>query len=348
MQAAFQRDIIDLKKVAYDSPQNELVANLRRNIHAFAVAKSHQELIELQELLIDPETNQIKPFEAFKKDVEAIHNTFNKSWLKSEYNHAVGQAQMAVQWKDFEAAKDEMPYLTYETAGDSQVRDDHRRLDGITRPLDDPFWRTHYPRNDWGCRCTVVQTNDASKVTHKKVADTAARKTVLPPMFRRNAGKTEVIYDQQHPYFKEGPILGDLEAVTHYGMQSITSIYNRTGKMAKVETSDFNQWWNKQSMDIKGGIVVSDRNNSKVLFSKEVFKESKYASAIKDVQGKANEIWGLKNGNTVYLRYYQNRCILTEVNPKLEAIRFETFDPDAGTAGLEVARKGILLHRNGK
>ena len=32
----------------------------------------------------------------------------------------------------------------------------HVALDGITRAADDPFWRTYYPPNGWGCRCRVV------------------------------------------------------------------------------------------------------------------------------------------------------------------------------------------------
>lgn len=32
----------------------------------------------------------------------------------------------------------------------------HVALDGITKAADDPFWRTYYPPNGWGCRCRVV------------------------------------------------------------------------------------------------------------------------------------------------------------------------------------------------
>ncbi len=47
------------------------------------------------------------------------------------------------------------PYLMYLTVGDSRVRDSHAALHGLTLPADDPFWQTHYPPNEWGCRCRV-------------------------------------------------------------------------------------------------------------------------------------------------------------------------------------------------
>lgn len=48
------------------------------------------------------------------------------------------------------------PYWQYRH-GDSIVpRPEHLALDGLVLPADDPFWRTHYPPNGWGCKCKVV------------------------------------------------------------------------------------------------------------------------------------------------------------------------------------------------
>lgn len=35
-------------------------------------------------------------------------------------------------------------------------RPEHEAWDGITLPIDDPWWSTHYPPNDWGCQCYPV------------------------------------------------------------------------------------------------------------------------------------------------------------------------------------------------
>lgn len=55
---------------------------------------------------------------------------------------------------------DILPYLMYSTMGDGNVRPSHKALDGKIFRIDDPFWKTHYPPWDWGCRCTVVQMDN--------------------------------------------------------------------------------------------------------------------------------------------------------------------------------------------
>ena len=63
------------------------------------------------------------------------------------YAVARHQQQMSVV-RDF-------PYWQYETVGDSKVRAGHAALDGKVLRADDPWWKTHYPPWEWGCRCIV-------------------------------------------------------------------------------------------------------------------------------------------------------------------------------------------------
>jgi len=69
--------------------------------------------------------------------------------------HAAGRWQQVVRRQRQVQARNphETIYLVYETAGDLRVRPAHRAWDRIIRPVDDPFWDTHYPPNGYGCRC---------------------------------------------------------------------------------------------------------------------------------------------------------------------------------------------------
>lgn len=80
---------------------------------------------------------------------------------------AVRKAEMVIKQNGFQAyaagmydvmdrQRDAFPYWQYITVGDEKVREEHAALDGLTLPADSPFWQTHYPPWDWGCRCQVV------------------------------------------------------------------------------------------------------------------------------------------------------------------------------------------------
>lgn len=66
------------------------------------------------------------------------------------------QAYASARYRQQKATAAALPYWQYLTVGDKNVRDAHAALDGKVFPADDPFWETHYPPWDSGCRCVVV------------------------------------------------------------------------------------------------------------------------------------------------------------------------------------------------
>lgn len=59
------------------------------------------------------------------------------------------------------ASADIFPYWMYIATLDGRERDSHAKLNGLVLKFDDPFWKTHYPPWEWGCRCYVVKLTEA-------------------------------------------------------------------------------------------------------------------------------------------------------------------------------------------
>jgi len=65
-------------------------------------------------------------------------------------------AYSADRWIKAQRTLDTRPYGQYLTAGDDRVRPAHAALDGVVKPLGDPFWDKYTPPWEFGCRCTWV------------------------------------------------------------------------------------------------------------------------------------------------------------------------------------------------
>lgn len=186
----------ELSDFYINEPSRVMLAKLENNVHIFSAFKTYHELRDVTNLLVD-ENGKIRPLADFKKLALNVHDQYNKKWLATEYNQAIASSQMASKWVDIEANADVMPYLKYSTAGDDRVRASHKAMDGIIRPINDPFWDKYYPPNDWACRCDVVQV--------RKGTPTDLRSTTLPDLkqeFNLNSAKKQVIFPKNHPYFK--------------------------------------------------------------------------------------------------------------------------------------------------
>lgn len=75
--------------------------------------------------------------------------------LKLIYDANIRSAQAAGEWADIQANKTFLPYLEYVTSLSERKRREHLAWVGTTLPVDDPWWRTHYPPNGWNCKCRV-------------------------------------------------------------------------------------------------------------------------------------------------------------------------------------------------
>lgn len=175
---------------------------LQSSNYIFSGLKAFHEMNEAFPSLIDENGNR-KPFEQFYNDVQKINQTYNRNYLRAEYNFVHASAQMAAKWEQY-AEDGDRYYLQYRTAGDDKVRPEHAALNGVTLPQSDPFWETYYPPNGWNCRCTVVQVRK-SKYPQTPRDEAMARgqealQNDTKGLFRFNSGKQQKAVPDYNPY----------------------------------------------------------------------------------------------------------------------------------------------------
>lgn len=183
------------KWINYDYKEpGSLIQKFKKNLWQFSSAKTLAELEKINSLLID-KNGRIKPEHQFMQDVRKMNIQFNRNYLQAEYQTAKRGAQMAHLWAKFQEQKHLFPNLVYRTVGDSRVRPEHATLNGVVKPIDDPFWKTYYPPNGWRCRCTVMNT--AEKASEGEFEDKSVK-----PEFHGNTALDEEILTSKGSFFK--------------------------------------------------------------------------------------------------------------------------------------------------
>lgn len=109
-------------------------------------------------------------------------------WANVHSAHAAGE------WVRIERNKEFLPFLTYMPSVSERKRPLHMSWYGTTLPVDDPWWRSHYPPNGWNCKCSVRQIGDreAGRLHKEHGKDKA------PPLDERTwhnkrTGETEMV-----------------------------------------------------------------------------------------------------------------------------------------------------------
>ncbi len=182
-------------RIDYDTPDYNMLANLEKNIYAFSGAKNYHEVRELTSLAKAHDS-----FSAFKDAAKPIVSEYQQH-LRTEYETAIGGAQMASKWVDFQQGATDMPFLQYETAGDQRVRESHRLLDGVVKKIEDSFWKQYYPPNGWNCRCTVIQLPGKAHET----PDKNITYPDVPKMWQVNTAEQNIIFPEGSPVFMGVP-----------------------------------------------------------------------------------------------------------------------------------------------
>ena len=85
-----------------------------------------------------------------------------RAWLTQViYETNLMTAYQAGRWAQVQAVKERRPYLEYRHSDLSlHPRKLHKSWDGLVVAVDDPWVRTHWPPNGWGCKCRMFALAD--------------------------------------------------------------------------------------------------------------------------------------------------------------------------------------------
>lgn len=226
--------------------------------------------------------------------------------MRTNFNTAVNNAYESGRWKEFQELKDIFPNLQYNAVMDERTRDDHAALNGIVRPVDDPFWDTYMPPNDWNCRCSVSQK--MANETTKKELNKPIPSINLPKEWQKNSGKTNDIWQKW---------LGGKELKpTDWKEANLRPIQEMVKKGVKAPDlltfSSIEEYKNYFNKNIVGNYIDFTGNPyiiNEEFFTKIISKGSRTQQRLermdwlKPIIEDADEIWGQSRKNANYQTY---------------------------------------------
>jgi len=121
------------------------------------------------------------------------------------------QAYQAASYQVMDRQRDVQPFWQYLTMEDERVRPEHAALDKLILPANDPFWQTHFPPWDYGCRCQAVpisqEERDDQHAKDQKVSPD--QRLVCEPVVAARLNQGQLTrdgrsYDVRPPTQKEG------------------------------------------------------------------------------------------------------------------------------------------------
>lgn len=293
-----------LNSVGWNTPDWEMIRSLEKSVYQFSFAKCYEQLKATTQALYDAD-GKVIPFDEFKQVASRIGNTYNITYLQTEYNTAIGSAQMASRYVEFTADADTFPNVTYRTVGDANVRPSHQLLDGVTLPLSDSFWSTWWPPNGWGCRCDIEQSVHAPLSDKTKIITPSD----VPGIFKTNMARDGIVFPKDHPYYTHLP-----KEVTELADKSNPFLYERIHKAKGggfVYDNPLHNHGKGWADELKTAKVLAD-SGERVILLPAIPSDSQWQKDLraqvlpKDVKDGKNPSATLDNGKVLELKVSKN------------------------------------------
>ncbi len=236
------------------------------NVSRFAAFKSYQATKMLKGLKTDDKE--------FENKVKKVINTFNRFQV-TEFNTFTARARTAKQWEAFRETRDLYPNIRWLPSRSAHPREEHMAYYYRVWPMDDPFWDTNQPGNEWNCKCDWEETDIFP-------TDNSSIEVVPPsPGLEGNPGKTGTLITDNHPYIKftsqvlREEVSNDLRAT--FRDQAISSLVGKSIKQV-INGENVNIEITKTGIKHIAGDFDADRDFKNALLPHldKVLKDAKY------------------------------------------------------------------------
>lgn len=108
--------------------------------------------------------------------------------LRKIFDTNLGTAYTEGQWERIQANKGLFPFLEYGHSASEHPRLAHKAYAGTVLLADHPWWQSHMPVKEWGCKCPVYQ-HSASTLKREGLAVTAAPTEELRTVTNQRTGE---------------------------------------------------------------------------------------------------------------------------------------------------------------
>ena len=103
--------------------------------------------------------------------------------LRTIFWSNMNSARSAGQWQRAQRTKAALPYVLYVRTTSADPRIEHLTWVGLILSIDDPWWRTHWPPNGWGCKCSIrmITARERARLLDAKPGDGGISYIDVPP-----------------------------------------------------------------------------------------------------------------------------------------------------------------------
>jgi len=262
-------------------------------------------------------------FADFKIRASLITKIHNEEWLRTEYNTALSVGETSATYNRLKSQTKLFPYWMYKTVDDNKVRPEHRLLNGLILPADDPAWDKIYPPNGWNCRCYIVprmkneigkQDIEANSKTFQEFINSEEFKKATKSGWGINRAETEQVFTANQQY--------------------VSNITEANKMLSELSPADFNikaptnepkVSTNPPEAFDKTQTEYNDYNNRVINISPKIIQEIEGTELISEFQNviqKPDEVWfqAEKKGESfnqyLYIKQYEGQKIAVRAEYK--------------------------------